>query len=94
MHLPALWLVLLLVLPSNARKKIRRPSPEESGKFFEGDIMIPEEEEEELLEEGEASAGIIGSHYRWAHATIPYLFSNAFGTVDTLVIKEYHLNNY
>ncbi|CAG7825008.1 unnamed protein product [Allacma fusca] len=88
MHLPALWLVLLLVLPSNARKKIRRPSPEESGKLFEGDIVLPEEEEE-LLEDGEASAGIIGSHYRWAQATIvPYLFGNDFNSSELKILTD------
>ncbi|CAG7815356.1 unnamed protein product, partial [Allacma fusca] len=87
MHLPALWLVLLLILSSNARIRIRRSSPEERAGLFEGDIVLPKEEAE-FMEEGKASSGIIGSHYRWAHASIPYVISNHFDFAERIIIRE------
>ncbi|CAG7709680.1 unnamed protein product [Allacma fusca] len=86
MHILALWLVLILVLPSNARTRVRRSAPEEMAGLFEGDIVISEKEKE-LLEDGKASAGIIGSHFRWPQATVPYTISNDFSRSDVQTMQ-------
>ncbi|CAG7815354.1 unnamed protein product [Allacma fusca] len=79
---------IVLILPGNVLTEKKNSSllPEESADLFEGDIVIPQEEEE-LLETGEASAGIIGSHYRWQHAIVPFEISDAFKKPEVRILE-------
>lgn len=53
--------------------------PEETGGFFEGDIELTEDQQQELFQPTQSRNGIRSEKYRWPKKTVLYKISSEFG---------------